>query len=145
MCITLFCTVLCCHCTTTMWKYLISRCTEKVPKRRRNFPSLCELGYSSSEFNFKRVCLNLTKLGTWSNRDEDWKNANSLFQRQFSLPAPSSDLKVPNVGQTWDGEVYLTLIIFNTLSGKRVTPPSPPTSWPSAKYTHIKWLTCYSH
>ena len=25
----------------------------------------------------------LTKLVTWSNRDEDWKNANSLFQRRF--------------------------------------------------------------
>jgi len=27
--------------------------------------------------------IHLTKLVTWSNRDEDWKNANSLFQRRF--------------------------------------------------------------
>ena len=27
--------------------------------------------------------LQLTKLLTWSNRDEDWKNANSFFQRRF--------------------------------------------------------------
>ena len=30
-----------------------------------------------------RVRLYLTKLVTWSNRDKDWKNANSLFQRHF--------------------------------------------------------------
>ena len=29
------------------------------------------------------VRLNLEKLVTWSNRDEDWKNTNSLFQRRF--------------------------------------------------------------
>ena len=48
------------------------------------FPlSLSELGYSSWEFNLRRVRLHLTKLVTWSYRDEDWKNANSLFQRRF--------------------------------------------------------------
>ena len=34
-------------------------------------------------FNFRRVRLHLTKLVIWTNRDEDWKNANSLFQRRF--------------------------------------------------------------
>ena len=29
------------------------------------------------------VRLHLKKLVTWSNRDEDWKNTNSLFQRRF--------------------------------------------------------------
>ena len=29
------------------------------------------------------LALHLKKLVTWSNRDEDWKNANSLFQRCF--------------------------------------------------------------
>ena len=86
-CITLFCTFLCRYCTTTTWKCLISRCTEgrteEVHKRRRNFLSLSELEYGSLEFNFGRVRLPLTKLVTWSNRDEDWKNANSLFQRRF--------------------------------------------------------------
>ena len=81
--ITLFCTFLCHNCTTTTWKCLISWCPEEVHKRRRNFPSLSDLGYSSYEFNLRRVCLHLTKLLTWSNRDEDWKTANSLFQRRF--------------------------------------------------------------
>ena len=39
--------IFCHHCTTTTWKYLISRCTEEVHKRRRNFLSLSELGYGS--------------------------------------------------------------------------------------------------
>ena len=39
--------VSCRHCTTTTWKCLISRCTEEVQKRRRNFVSLSELGYGS--------------------------------------------------------------------------------------------------
>ena len=82
-CITLFCKFLCRHCTTTTWKCLISRRTEEVCKRRRNFLSLSELGYGSWEFNFRRVRLHLTKLATWTNRHEDWKNANSLFQRRF--------------------------------------------------------------
>ena len=35
--ITLFCTFLCCHCTTTTWKCLIARFMEDVNKRRRIF------------------------------------------------------------------------------------------------------------
>jgi len=68
---------------TTTWKCLISRFTDEVHMRQRNFPFLSELGYGSNEFNLRRVHLHLTKLETWSNRDEDWKNANSLFQRRF--------------------------------------------------------------
>ena len=45
--------------------------TEEVHKRRRNFLSLSELEYGSQEFAFRRVNLHLTKLVTWSSRDED--------------------------------------------------------------------------
>ena len=48
-----------------------NRCTEGEHKQLRNFPPLSELGYGSYEFNFRRVHLHLTKLVTWSNRDED--------------------------------------------------------------------------
>ena len=82
-CITLFCTFLCPHCTTTTWKCLISHCTEKVHKRRRDFLSLSALGYGTYAFNFRMVRLHLKMLVTWSNRDEDWKNTNSLFQPRF--------------------------------------------------------------
>ena len=86
---------------TTTWKCLISIFTEEVHKRRRNFLSISELGYGSQEFNFRSVHLHLTKLVTWSNRNEDWKNANSVFQ------SPSSDLKVPIIRHgTW-GMNYL--------------------------------------
>ena len=78
-----FCTFLSRPCRTTTLKCLISRLTEEVHKRRRNFLSRSKLGYGSYEFSFRRVHLHLTKLLIWSNRDEDWKNANSLFQRRF--------------------------------------------------------------
>ena len=35
--ITLFCTFLCCHCTTTTWKCLISRFVKNVSKQWQNF------------------------------------------------------------------------------------------------------------
>ena len=66
-----------------MWKCLVSRCTEEVHKRRGNFLSLSALGYGSQEVNFRMVRLHLKKLVTWSNRNEDWKNMNSLFQWCF--------------------------------------------------------------
>ena len=47
---------------------------------------------------FRWVHLHLTKLVTSSHdRYEDWKNANSLFQRPVFAASPSSDLKVPNM------------------------------------------------
>ena len=56
---------------------------EDVNKRRLNFLSLFELGYGSYEFGSKTVRLYLTKLMSWSYRDRDRKNANSLFKRRF--------------------------------------------------------------
>ena len=48
-------------CMTATWKCLISHFMEYVNKQRRNFISLSELGYGSSEFNSRRVRLHLTK------------------------------------------------------------------------------------
>ena len=45
-CITLFCTILCRHCTTTTWKCLISRFLEDVNTRQRISFSFSELWYS---------------------------------------------------------------------------------------------------
>ena len=66
------CTFLCRHCMTTTWKCLISRFIEEVHKRQRNSISLSELGYGSSEFNFRGSYLHLTKLVTLRNRDEGY-------------------------------------------------------------------------
>ena len=41
-CITLFCTILCHYCTTTTWKWIISRFVEYVNKQRRNLLPLSE-------------------------------------------------------------------------------------------------------
>ena len=45
-CITLFCTFLCLHGTTTTWKYLISRLVEDLKTRHRLYFSFPELLYS---------------------------------------------------------------------------------------------------
>ena len=53
-CITIFCTFLCRRCTTTTWKYLISRFDEDVKTRQRfssSFPELCSiLQFDSRKF-----------------------------------------------------------------------------------------------
>ena len=81
--VTLLCTFLCSHSRTTTGKCLISRFMGDVNKRRLNFLPLSEFDYGSKEFGSKRVRLHLTKLMSWSNRDRDWKNANSLSKRRF--------------------------------------------------------------
>ena len=48
-CITLFCTFLCRHCTTTTWKCLTARFMEDVNKRRRIFLCLSKLEHGSQE------------------------------------------------------------------------------------------------
>ena len=48
-------------CTTSTWKCRISRFMENVNKQLRNLISPSELGYGLKEFNFRRVCLTLTK------------------------------------------------------------------------------------
>ena len=56
--------------------------------------------------------LQLTKLLTWSNRDEDWKNANSFFQRSFCFlrrPRILTSLKLST--RTW-------LCVLHTVLGQ---------------------------
>ena len=50
-CISLFSTFLCRHCTTTMWKCLISRFTEDVNKRGRIFLSLSKLEFGAQDIH----------------------------------------------------------------------------------------------
>ena len=59
--IMLFCTFLCCYCTATMGKCLISCFMEDVNERQLNFLSFSKLECGSEEFGSKRVCLHLTK------------------------------------------------------------------------------------
>ena len=56
-----FCTSLCGHCTTTMWKCLISRFVKDVNKQWQTFLSLYERGYGWQKFSFRSVHLHLIK------------------------------------------------------------------------------------
>ena len=60
-CITLFCTLLCHNCSTGRANTYFHVFIEDVNKGRRNFLFLSQVGYSSEEFNSKRVSLHLTK------------------------------------------------------------------------------------
>ena len=66
-CITLFCTFLCRHCTTTTWKCLISRFVEDVNTRQWLSFSFPELWCSLLEFNSRKISRCLTKWTRWNN------------------------------------------------------------------------------
>ena len=74
-CITLFCTFVCRHRTTTTWKYLISRFVENVNTRQRL--------YSILEFNSRKNWQYLTNSTRWSKRDKVWSSVNSPFNWRF--------------------------------------------------------------
>ena len=79
-CITLFCIFLCCQCTTTGWKCIITRFGEDVNTRRRLSFSFPELWYSLLELICRKKCQHLTNWTTWNNRDKFWSRATSLFK-----------------------------------------------------------------
>ena len=54
-CITLFCTFLYRHCTTTAWNFLISPFLENMNTRQRLSFSFPELRYSLLEFNSRKI------------------------------------------------------------------------------------------
>ena len=54
-CITLFCTFLCRHCTTTTWKCLISRFVENVNTKQWLSFSFLQLRYNPLEFNPRKT------------------------------------------------------------------------------------------
>ena len=84
-CITLFCTFLCRHCTTTTWKCLISRFVENANTRQQLYFSFAELWYSLLEFNSRKNCQHLTNWTRWNKRDKVWSSATSHFFSQPSL------------------------------------------------------------
>ena len=83
-CITLFCTFLYRHFTTTTWKYLISRFVENVNTRPQLYFSFSELRYRSLlEFNSRKNCQHLTNWTRWNTRDKVWGSATSLLKWRF--------------------------------------------------------------
>ena len=61
-----FCTFLCRHCTTTMWKCVIFCFMEVVNKRWRIFLSLSKLECGPQEINSRELRLHLTFSVTWN-------------------------------------------------------------------------------
>ena len=82
-CITLFCTFLCRHCTTTTWKCLISRFVENANTRQQLYFSFAELWYSLLEFNSRKNCQHLTNWTRWNKRDKVWSSAIVHFKLRF--------------------------------------------------------------
>ena len=82
-CITLFCKFLCCQCTTTTWKCLISRFVEVMNRRQQLSLSFPILWHNPLEFNSRKICRHLTNWTRWNKRDKVWYRANSLFKWRF--------------------------------------------------------------
>ena len=67
--ITLFCSFLCHHCKTAVWKCLISHFTENVHLWQWIFLSLSKPQCSPQEFNSKEICLHLSFSANRNKRD----------------------------------------------------------------------------
>ena len=93
---TFFCTLLCRHFTTTMWKCLILHFLENLNTRQRLRFSFSDLRYSLLEFSSGKICQHLTNWTRWAKHHKVWSNANSLFLKvTFSQPLPSLLRKLP--------------------------------------------------
>ena len=78
-----FCTFLCHRCTSTRWKWRISRFVEDVNIRQRLPFSWSELRYNPLEFNSRKIRQHLTNWMRWNNHAKVWSSANSLFKWRF--------------------------------------------------------------
>ena len=82
-CITLFCTFLNRHCTTTTWKCLISRFVEDGNTKQPVSFSFPELWYSLLEFSSRQSCQHLRNWTRWTKRETVWSRATLLFKWRF--------------------------------------------------------------
>ena len=92
-CITLFCTFICCHCTTMTWIYLISRFMEDVNRRRRIVLSLSKLKCSLQEINSRVIRLHFQRNGINATKFE---KREFILLTRFSLPWQLSLLTPPS-------------------------------------------------
>ena len=90
MCITHFCTFLCCHCTTTVCKWLISHFIVDVNKQRQIFHHEC----GPQDVNSGKLAYIWHFTANWNKLNKVWKKKNSFWKDVFS--AVVSMLKLPN-------------------------------------------------
>ena len=106
-CSTHFCTFLCvalhdCNrelyrpCTTTTWKCLIASFMEDVNKRRRISFSLSKLECSPQEMNSREIRLHFCHFQQIGINATKIEKTGILLNLTFSLPLPSSMLKLPD-------------------------------------------------
>ena len=81
--ITLFCTFVCRHCTTTTWKCLISRFVLGTWTQGNDFRFLFLNFDTPVEFNSRKICQHLTNWTRWNKRYKIWNRANWLFKWRF--------------------------------------------------------------
>ena len=95
--ITLFCTFLYRPCTNTTWKCLIAGFMEDVNKRRRISFFLSKLECGPQEINSREICLHLSFFRKLEQKWQRLKKREFILKLMFSLPLPSSMLKLPIV------------------------------------------------
>ena len=75
--------------------FVISRLMEYVNKRRLIFVSLSKLECGLQEIKFREIRRHLTFSANWNKLDRVCKKGDLIFKVAFSLPSPSSMLKLP--------------------------------------------------
>ena len=97
MCITPFCTFLCCPCTTTTWNDQILSLLENRNGKAINSTIPVWIWARSPLFSSNQNSLLLSNRANWDKRGKVSKDVKSIFQRRFhAWTSPSSDRKVPH-------------------------------------------------
>ena len=109
-CITLLCTFLCRHCTTTTWKCLISRFVENANTRQQLYFSFAKLWYSLSEFNSRKNCKHLTNWTRWNKRDKVWSSATVPVKWGFRGCSPRCFLNFVRRSIFWSAFCFRTVV-----------------------------------
>ena len=112
MCMTLFCTFLCLHCTATKWNDQILILLGTGNSKAINSTISVRNGARSPLFSSSQNSLLLSNRANSDNRENVWKDAKSIFERSFHGRCSLSDRKVANFVisrrmQFWDSyEIY---------------------------------------
>ena len=109
-CITLFCTFLCRHCTTTTWKCLISRFVENTNTWQQLYFSFAKLWYSLLEFNSRKNCKHLTNWTRWNKRDKVWSSATVPVKWGFRSCSPRCFLNFVRRSIFWSAFCFRTVV-----------------------------------
>ena len=142
-CITLFCTFLCRHCTTTTWKYLILRFVEDVNTRQGLSFSFPELWYSLLEFNSRENCQHLMNWTRWNKRDKVWSSATSLFKWRFRSRRRRCCLKVMLRDDSQHKYDLTTFVTFPALHLWPVFTYGTNSSQRLGPLLHLQPIPCY--